>query len=208
MLETLNKWDTWLFLKINTQWHNSFFDAVIPWWRDQNTWLPLYLFLLLFVFINFGWKAWSWLLFVIITVTLSDQLSSHFMKYYFHRPRPCQNETLKYQVRLLLNYCPGNPSFTSSHAANHFSVGMFFFYTLKPYFKKWSWLFVFWAATISYGQVYVGIHYPGDILGGTVIGIGIGTLTYFLFNKYFGMPPLLKAPLKENLTEHKNDFGN
>lgn len=189
--QTLNRWDQALFSKINTEWTNSFFDNVFPWYRDSNTWIPLYLFLSLFVVFNFGWRIWSWVLFFIITVTLTDQISSTFVKVWINRTRPCQDAALVDHVRLLLNYCPGNGSFTSSHATNHFGMACFIFYTMRSHFKQWNYLFFMWAATIAYAQVYVGIHYPLDVLGGAVLGSGIGLCTAYIYKRFTGLPPLL-----------------
>ena len=186
-----------LFLKINNSWTNSFFDNVFPWWRDASTWMPLYLFLLLFIFINFGWKAWPWLLTLIITVSLTDQLSSNLLKNWVNRPRPCNDETLWMHVHLLINRCPSSGSFPSSHATNHFGVAVFLYITLHKYLGKWSLLFFVWAATISYGQVYVGVHFPLDIIGGAIIGSIVGYLTSSFFIRRIGMPPLISMKKNE-----------
>lgn len=179
----LNAGDTWLFLKINNDWTSPFLDSVFPWWRDANTWIPLYFFLLLLALYNFGWKCWPWMLAVIVTVTITDQVSSTLLKNWINRPRPCRDVFLSPYVRMLLSYCPGSGSFTSSHAANHFGVACFIFFTMHSYFKKWGYLLFFWAATVSYGQVYVGVHYPLDILGGALLGGFIGYQLARLFNK-------------------------
>jgi undecaprenyl-diphosphatase len=186
MLTTLQNWDRWLFSKINHDWTNTFFDNIVPLWREAITWVPLYVFLLVFVFVNFGKKAWPWIIGLLITVGLTDQISSHFLKHLVNRPRPCHDILLADHLRLLLGYCSDNPSFTSSHATNHFGMAFFIYFTLQPYFKKWSYLFFFWAATISYGQVYVGVHYPTDILCGALLGSTIGYFTSHYFNKKFG----------------------
>ena len=132
----LDHWDTWLFLKINTVWTYPFLDSVYPWWREANTWIPFYLFLLIFGIMNFQKKVIPWLLFVAITLTLSDQISSNLIKNWVARPRPCRDDFLMGKVRLLLDNCSGTFSFTSSHAANHFAFAMFLFITLQPFFKK------------------------------------------------------------------------
>src|SRR6476646_10304176 len=90
-LNGLEKWDHRFFFQLNHQYTNSFFDSVLPWWRDQDTWIPLYLFLLLFMFMNFGMKSWRWIFFILLTVVLTDQISSSFFKDYFHRLRPCSD---------------------------------------------------------------------------------------------------------------------
>jgi len=193
-LDTLKEWDAWLFLKINNDWTSPFFDNVFPWWRDQNSSLPLYLFLFAFMLLNFGWKFWPWLLCAVITVSLTEAVSSHWLKDFINRPRPCNDEFFAPHVRLLLGHCPSSGSFTSSHAANHFGQAAFYYYSLRPYLKKWALLFFVWAATISYGQVYIGVHYPLDILGGAVIGFFFGTSVAGIFNRRIGMPPLKTLP--------------
>jgi membrane-associated phospholipid phosphatase len=187
---SLNNWDVSLFYKINTVWTNSFLDHNFPWWRDATTWYPVYLFLLVFILINFGWRAWTWILFIIINIVITDQLSSTFIKQLVSRLRPCQNPDMAEHIRMLLNHCSGGNSFPSSHATNHFGAAVFIFCTLKKYLGNWAYLFFFWAASISYGQVYVGVHYPLDVLGGAIIGSIIGYSVSFIYNKKIGLPEL------------------
>lgn len=190
---TLNAWDTWLFLKINNNWTSGFLDSILPWWREANTWIPLYLFLFVFAIMNFGWKIWPWILLVILTAVITDQTSSTLFKEWINRPRPCNDEVLKYHVRLLLNRCPGSGSFTSSHATNHFGAAVLIYTTLKPVIKKWGCLLFVWAATICYAQVYVGFHYPLDVIGGGVLGSIIGFIMAALYKKFIGLPPVLPS---------------
>jgi membrane-associated phospholipid phosphatase len=187
----LKYFDQSLFIKINSSWTNNFLDNVYPWWREANAWIPLYLFLFLFGVMNFGWRIWSWIVFFILTVILTDQISSTFFKDWIHRPRPCNDPAFMYQVRLLLTRCPTSGSFTSSHATNHFGAAYYVFFTMRPYFKKWGYLLFFWAGTISYGQVYVGVHYPLDIIGGAILGSCIGMMTAYIYKKRVGLPALL-----------------
>lgn len=182
--------DRWLFKKINQDWTTPFLDDVFPLWREAITWMPLYIFLALVLFINFGGKIWPWVIGLLVTVALCDQLSSHLIKPLVQRLRPCNDPLLVDNIRLLLGYCSNSFSFVSSHATNHFGVSCFIFYTMKTHFGKWAYLFVFWAATISYGQVYIGVHYPIDVLAGTLLGIALGCFTAFIYNKRFGLPPL------------------
>ena len=190
VLDTLNKWDHWLFFKINTAWTASWLDAIYPWWRESTTWLPLYLFLILFLLINFGWKSFTWIAGISLTITVSDQLSSTLIKNDVARLRPCQDPLMEGHVRMLLNHCSGGYSFTSSHATNHFAAAFFIFGTLKPFFKNRTYLFFVWAATISYGQVYVGVHYPLDIICGGIIGSIIGIIMASIYNRRIGLPSL------------------
>ncbi len=186
----LIKFDQQLFILINSSWTNTVLDSFFPIWRESITWAPFYLFLLLFSTINFGLRAWPWILFIILTATLTDQLSSNLVKDWIGRTRPCSDPDFLHYVRLLLNRCPGNESFTSSHATSHFGGAVFLSLTLKPYFKKWTILLYVWAFSISYGQVYIGVHYPLDVIGGGLLGAGIGFLSGDFFNRRIGLPRL------------------
>ena len=182
-MQHLINFDKAFFKLINGVWINHFFDWFMPWVRTPELWVPLYLFLVLLIAINFK-KNGVWILFfAILTVTITDTVSSHIFKPYFHRLRPCSDPDMQGMVRLLLNYAPGNGSFTSSHAANHFGIAMFFFLALKKYFGNWMYLFFVWAFLISYAQVYVGVHYPLDILGGAIIGCFTGYFMAWLLNR-------------------------
>lgn len=189
----LLNWDRWLFTKINHDWTNPFLDYIFPLWREAITWLPLYIFLLLFIFINFGRKAWPWVIGMLVTISLCDQISSHVLKPLVNRSRPCHDQLLESQIRLLLEYCSDTRSFVSSHACNHFGLAVFLHRTLKPYLQKWTLLFFFWAATITYGQVYIGVHYPSDVICGALLGAGIGYFTSWLFNSRFKLPVIHPA---------------
>jgi len=185
-LDTLKAIDTWLFLKINGQWTNGFFNSIAPMYRDMVTWMPLYLFLLVFILLNFGMKAWPWILALIVTVVITDQ-GSNVIKDFFGRTRPCNDDAMAPYIHLLLNRCPGSKSFTSNHASNHFGAAWLLYLTLKPYIKKWAGLFFVWAATVSYAQVYVGVHYPFDVLGGAVFGTLVGCGIAYVFNRFIGL---------------------
>jgi membrane-associated phospholipid phosphatase len=193
LLHKLNEWDTWLFLKINTGWTGWFADAIMPVIRDQRTWYPMYAFLLVYTIYKFKWKSLPFLVLAGLTVVITDQVSSNFLKEFFGRVRPCSEAALQGIARLRVGRCPGSGSFTSSHAVNHFGLAVFFFFALKPYFKKWSYLFFLWAGLICYAQVYVGVHYPGDVTGGALIGSLLGWLTSLIFRKYFNFGKVKKA---------------
>jgi len=182
----LDAWDKKLFVLLNSKWTNPFFDTVLPYFRDSVFWAPLYLFLLVFIAVNYGKKGWWWSLAFICTIAIADMVSSRGFKIAFERLRPCQDPFFFDQVRLLLKGCSGSFSFTSSHAANHFGMATFIFVTLRSSFKKWVWIAYLWAFLVGYAQVYVGVHYPFDVLGGAVIGVAFGWLLGTFFNKRFG----------------------
>ena len=187
MLKTIIEADRYLFLKINQGSRNIFFDIVMPFIREPKFWAPLYLFILLFVFLNFGKKAIWWVIAAAATVTLTDTISSKIIKPLIARPRPCMDPEFSMNVRLLANYCGSNGSFTSSHAANHFGLAMFFYMTMRHIFPKGIYLFFLWAAVICYAQVYAGVHYPTDVIGGAFLGIVAGGFAGRLFNSKVGL---------------------
>lgn len=184
--ETIKLWDQTGLFHVNQVWSNKLFDVVMPWLRESAFWLPLYLFFIVFVLINFGKRGAIWIVAFLLTVTICDQLSG-FFKHWIQRPRPCNDPFMAQYIMLRLEYCSTSFSFTSSHAANHFGVAAFLHFTLKNVAGlKTAWLFL-WAFIICYAQMYVGIHYPLDILGGTVIGLSTGWLTSNVFNRRFGL---------------------
>lgn len=184
---SLEKADQALFEQINGHWTNTFFDSLLPWMRTSEHWFAFYIALVGYLFYKWGWKAWKWLLTVAITVALSDQVSSFIFKPFVHRLRPCNDPALLNKVNLLIGTCPSSFSFTSSHAANHFSLAMFVFMSLQPLFKKYTYLFFVWAGIISYAQIYVGVHYPLDILAGTLIGLLMGYVGAIVYSKWMSV---------------------
>jgi len=168
--------DQQIFKTINSKWTNDFFDSVMPVIREKTTWIPLYIILLLLLIWKYKINSMLIILVAVATAVLTDQLSSSLIKPMFERLRPCNDPSFNDQVRLLIN-CGVGFSFTSSHAANHFGLAVFFI-ALIPNQAKWiAPIGIFWAASICYAQVYVGVHYPSDVLGGAVLGSLIGIIT-------------------------------
>lgn len=177
MLELLINWDKELFLLINTQWHNAFLDVVLPYWRTKTTWIPLYILLLLVIGKDRGFKT-LWVLIVLgLTIALADQISSEWIKKVVERVRPCNDSSLA-NVRSLIP-CGGGFSFTSSHATNHFALVMQLFLLFRMTWKTSYFVALFvWAALIAYAQVYVGVHYPLDVLAGGFLGCILAWFVY------------------------------
>jgi membrane-associated phospholipid phosphatase len=181
------QFDLKIFTLVNNQCSNVFFDWLMPWLRNSVMWAPLYLFVILFVTINFKKNGWWWVLFAIGTAILTDFVSSGLIKHNIIRLRPCNDPALVNMVKVLVGYRPQSSSFTSSHAANHFAVAYFLYNTLKNKFGKKMFLFFVWAFSISFAQVYVGVHYPLDIFCGAIVGLFIGYLTSNQYNKNYGL---------------------
>lgn len=184
--QQLIKWDQYLFEKINGDWSNPFFDAVMPLLRNSLSWVPLYCFLLVFVLLNFKLKGIWWSVFFLSTVALTDMTGTYVFKHEFERLRPCSDPAFAEHVRLLLKQCAGGYGFISNHAANHFGMAAFFFVTFRHLLKNWVWVGLFWASLIAYAQVYVGVHFPLDVLAGALLGLAFGISTGSIFNKRFG----------------------
>ena len=187
ILQRVIELDHQLFFAINGKWSNAFFDSVLPYTRESMVWLPLYLFLLVFIWMNFGKQGLWWALFFICLAACCDLVSSKLIKDNIMRARPCRHPEIAAHIRFLVNYCPQSSSFTSSHAANHFGMATFIYFTLRRYTSKWLALFFVWAAIICYAQVYVGVHFPIDVTSGAILGIFIGYLMSVIFNKKMGL---------------------
>lgn len=179
--------DRRLFDLLNSKWHNGFFDTIMPLLRSSQFWVPLYLFLFVLVFFNFKKNIWWWAIIAGCTATLSNFISSDIIKENFWRVRPCNDPLLADTMRFLLNYRPQSSSFTSSHAVNHFALATYFYLTLKNAIGRLSLLFFLWAVIIIYAQVYVGVHFPLDVICGALIGIILGYLPARSFNKNYGL---------------------
>ncbi|MCB0696553.1 MAG: phosphatase PAP2 family protein [Chitinophagaceae bacterium] len=180
-------WDFTAWYYLNTQWVNDFFDLLMPVLRNQWTWAPLYLFLLIFMPLNYGRKGWMWCVFFILAFALGDYVSASIIKPYYIRLRPCNNPYIKDIVHLLVP-CGSGHSFPSSHATNHFAMGVFSAVSLR---KKARWVWVvalLWAFSVAYAQIYVGVHFPGDVLIGGILGTIIGLVTGYTYNRVYHKP--------------------
>jgi undecaprenyl-diphosphatase len=171
--------DERLFYFVNSEWRNVLFDAVLPVLREKHTWFPLYLFLLVFFILNFRKNGLILILTLALTVGISDVVSSHLVKKTVRRARPCQVLDQTKDMHLMVN-CGSGYSFPSSHAANHFSMAVFLMLTLSRVFRRVKVPLLIWATSIAYAQVYVGVHYPLDVVAGALLGTSVALSVYRL----------------------------
>jgi undecaprenyl-diphosphatase len=175
ILNTLNSWDTSLFLFLNGD-YGDFWDFIMWWASDKYIWIPLYALFLYALWRQYKRNIWVIIVFVALLIFLSDQISVHFFKDVFQRLRPCHEPGLEGMVHIVNNKCGGQYGFYSSHASNIFAVATFVISLFKKKNLYIISLVFFWAASIAYSRVYLGVHYPGDVLAGGIAGSILGVL--------------------------------
>jgi undecaprenyl-diphosphatase len=151
------------------------------WGTKSVIWLPVYLFILYMVIDRYKWNSLWVLLFAALMITASDQLSV-LAKEFFARPRPSHEPGLT-GIHTVYNYTGGTYGFYSSHASNTMSVAIFTILMLRGTYRWFPWLMILWACFMSYTRIYLGVHYPGDILTGLVAGIILGWIAAVLCEK-------------------------
>lgn len=178
---SIDSWDKWAIQAWHEGWHPAAIDAVAPLWREKSTWIPLYIVLITWLL----WRKRLWGFYNAlaggIAVGLADFTSAGLIKPLVGRLRPCNLEGLREHLDLLTG-CGSGLSFPSAHAANHFALAVFMGMTCfaeRPWLK---WLAVLWAASIAVAQVYVGRHYPSDVLAGAGLGAMLGAIIAMIYN--------------------------
>jgi len=180
LLDRLLQIDTELLIFLNNlgseQWDSFWFFLT-----NQFSWSPLFAFLLFLMFKKFGWKnGVLLLLFLIVLITFSDQFTN-LIKNTFERLRPCNTEGVIEQIRNF-NYKPSSYSFYSGHAASSMTFSFFVILLLKSHFK-YIWVLLLFPLLFGYSRIYLGVHYPLDIVSGYFAGIFFGYLFFLLQKK-------------------------
>lgn len=178
MLDELLKYDTELFLFLNnlgnTSW-DGFWRFVTEKWSS----IPLYAFLLYLVFKHYGWKGTLIIIVcVALMITATDQIASLF-KYGIKRPRPCKVEELQSLMRYVADGC-GRFGYFSAHAASSMAAAVFLGLSLQKWYKYLPFILLLWAVITGYSRIYLGVHYPLDVISGMAFGGLTGWLFYLI----------------------------
>lgn len=169
--------ELFLFLNgLNTEW----LDPLMMLFTQTQFWVPLYLFLIYLIFKNFGNEGWFVLAGVVVTILLADQITSSLMKPFFARLRPSHEPSLAGLVHLVDGYAGGRYGFASSHAANTFGTAWFIWKLFGTRYR-WIGLMFVWCTLMTYTRVYLGVHYPADVIVGALVGIGSGAIGWQVY---------------------------
>ena len=178
MIDYIKHLDQQLLLAINSI-HSPIFDTIMWWVSKTQTWVPLYIFIIYLLVKRSGKRIWIYLIAATVLILLSDQLSD-LIKNHVQRLRPTHCPEIEGLVHLVREYRGGLYGFVSSHAANSFAVATFISLLFKKRYLT-AIMFVY-AVLVSYSRMYLGVHYPLDVLCGALLGTTIGWLVYFVIN--------------------------
>ena len=176
IFHTLQSIDYSIFHFINQTISNATLDAFMLFIRNAYTWIPLYITISFYLIYKYKLDGIKYILYVVIAFAMADLFAYQLLKPLFERIRPCHSTTL--YVRLVADHCGGKFSFPSSHATNHAAIAFSIVFAKIFKNKMTNYIWIFWAIAISIAQVYVGVHYPSDVVAGFIIGIFIATINY------------------------------
>jgi len=175
--------DRHLFHFINHDMANPFFDWIMPYLRNPKFWIPLYVFIIGFCVLKFKKQGIIIIILLALSAGFADFTSARIVKPLVKRARPCRDQVVS-QTDIVRVSCGTGYSFPSTHATDHFAMAFFMIFLFR---KKWPWVWlwgILWAGTICFAQVYVGVHFPIDVICGTIYGFFVGWLFYEISRRY------------------------
>lgn len=178
MFEYILKIDREITLMING-FSSEYVDYLMIFLSNKYVWIPLYVFLIYFLFKFDKNNSFKLIAICISTVIISDFITSSVMKPFFERLRPCNSEELLGLIDIVSG-CGKKYSFASSHSSTTFSLATIYYYLSK---RKFKFLF-FWSLAIGYSRVYLGVHYFGDVAVGLLVGFLTSLIIYRITKKY------------------------
>ena len=180
-IETLIKWDTNLFIIING-FHNAYFDKFMFVFSDKLVWIPFYLAIIFEIYRSKKKESIWIILAMILCVALADQISSSIIKDAVQRFRPSRNESLQGLIHIVNGYKGGKYGFVSSHAANTFGIALLSSLIYRN--GLYSFIVFTWVVITSYSRIYLGVHYPADVLGGFFVGTFAALICFGILKRY------------------------
>jgi membrane-associated phospholipid phosphatase len=181
MIDLIFEIDRDLFEFLNGKLSHKFLDFLMPWVTNAYTWIPLYVGILVYFIYRYKTLFYIPFLGLLLTFGACDYVSSGIIKPKVNRVRPCNDTTVT--SRVVGVSCRNSPGFPSSHAANHFGIATFMIFLMgtRKRFGLGFWLW--WASIIAFSRIYVGVHFPLDVIAGAFLGIFFGAIIVYPVNK-------------------------
>ncbi len=183
MIESIKQIDINILLWLNRS-HNEFWDSIMWFATGKFTWLPFYIVLTSLLIWKYKKDAILMILLIALLITMSDQLASGLFKPFFERLRPSHNPDLAGELHLVNAYKGGKFGFISSHAANVFSLAFYLTLVARDKLKWMPFLIIPWAILVSISRVYLGVHYPTDILVPAILSVPIALIVARIYKIY------------------------
>ncbi|MEX0315311.1 MAG: phosphatase PAP2 family protein [Allomuricauda sp.] len=177
MFERLLQWDQNSFVYLNSLGSEKFDNFWVT-VTEIKSWIPLFLLFLLLFVVKFPWKKALVQISLVSVLALFITFLTDMVKNWIERPRPCNDENINSFIRILKT--PTDFSFFSGHASSSFAITLLVYLLLREK-AKWTWVFFLWPLLFSYSRIYVGVHFPLDI----VVGAVVGTISALLFHKMY-----------------------
>ncbi|WP_242928107.1 phosphatase PAP2 family protein [Pontibacter vulgaris] len=186
MVESVEKLDKELFLFLNEQ-HSTFWDDIMIYTSNKYVWIPFYVLLVAYIIFRYRRQSIPMLLMAVVAIGLADFVASGIFKPAFERLRPCHDPELSAMVNIVKG-CGGKFGFLSSHASTSFALAVFFNLILSDRYFIFKIVLIAWAVVVSYSRIYLGVHFPGDIIGGALVGAFtayVSSLAYTIWLKRY-----------------------